>query len=60
MFEAELRFPRDYPLSPPKVSSAACFRADGSQMKFNPPLFHPNSQSRAPSLELTSHSLRVG
>ncbi|KAL8287592.1 hypothetical protein RQP46_003450 [Phenoliferia psychrophenolica] len=29
VFEAELKFPRDYPLSPPK-------------MKFNPPLFHPN------------------
>ncbi|KAM0750890.1 ubiquitin-conjugating enzyme [Meredithblackwellia eburnea MCA 4105] len=29
VFETELRFPRDYPLSPPK-------------MKFNPPLFHPN------------------
>ncbi|KAM0786371.1 Ubiquitin-conjugating enzyme E2 7 [Microbotryomycetes sp. NB124-2] len=29
VFEAELSFPRDYPLSPPK-------------MKFNPPLFHPN------------------
>lgn len=29
IFEAELKFPRDYPLSPPK-------------MKFNPPLFHPN------------------
>ncbi|KAK4052005.1 ubiquitin conjugating enzyme Ubc7/UbcP3 [Microbotryomycetes sp. JL221] len=29
VFEAELFFPRDYPLSPPK-------------MKFNPPLFHPN------------------
>ncbi|KDE05607.1 ubiquitin-conjugating enzyme E2-18 kDa [Microbotryum lychnidis-dioicae p1A1 Lamole] len=29
VFEAELTFPRDYPLSPPK-------------MKFTPPLFHPN------------------
>ncbi|CEQ41523.1 SPOSA6832_03263 [Sporobolomyces salmonicolor] len=29
VFQAELKFPRDYPLSPPK-------------MKFDPPLFHPN------------------
>lgn len=29
VFQANLSFPRDYPLSPPK-------------MKFDPPLFHPN------------------
>ncbi|KAJ8293937.1 BTB/POZ domain-containing protein 1 [Rhodotorula toruloides] len=29
VFHAELKFPRDYPLSPPK-------------MRFDPPLFHPN------------------
>lgn len=53
MFEAELKFPRDYPLSPPKVRPVLWWLigwrrgADGvgpvSQMKFNPPLFHPNS-----------------
>ena len=31
LFTAILTFPRDYPLQPPK-------------MKFNPPIFHPNSE----------------
>lgn len=50
VFQAELKFPRDYPLSPPK-------------MKFDPPLLHPNSEFLLlpPSLlEIDRLALSVG
>lgn len=54
VFQAELKFPRDYPLNPPKVrrqssrpEPGVCLTPllESQQMRFDPPLFHPNSES---------------